>query len=49
MNTEQVAKRLVELCRTGAHAQAQQELYTSDAISIEMEGAPSGGKKGRKR
>ena len=37
MNTEQVAKRLVELCREGKYEQAQQELYGEDAASIEME------------
>ena len=39
MNTEQVAKRLVELCREGKYEQAQDELYSSDAVSVEMEGS----------
>jgi len=39
MNTEQVAKRLVELCRKGEYEQAQKELYADDAVSVEMEGA----------
>jgi ketosteroid isomerase-like protein len=39
MNTEQVAKRLVELCRKGEYEKAQKELYADDAISVEMEGA----------
>jgi hypothetical protein len=43
MNTEQIAKRLVELCRKGEYEQAQKELYANDAASIEMEGSPSGG------
>jgi hypothetical protein len=43
MTTEQIAKRLVELCRKGAYEQAQKELYANDAASIEMEGSPSGG------
>ena len=43
MNTEQIAKRLVELCREGKYEQAQDELYAQDAVSIEMEGAPGGG------
>src|SRR5262245_5881445 len=43
MNTEQIAKRLVELCRKGEYEQAQKELYADDAVSNEMEGAPSGG------
>ncbi|EIM03302.1 hypothetical protein RHOFW104T7_14355 [Rhodanobacter thiooxydans] len=42
MNTEAVAKRLVELCRKGEHEQAQRELYAQDAVSIEMPGAPAG-------
>lgn len=42
MNTEAVAKRLVELCRKGEFEQAQRELYASDAVSIEMPGAPAG-------
>ena len=42
MNTEQVAKRLVELCREGKYEQAQDELYGEDAVSIEMEGLPPG-------
>ncbi|MBU6417856.1 MAG: nuclear transport factor 2 family protein [Xanthomonadaceae bacterium] len=42
MNTEQIAKRLVELCRKGEYEQAQRELYAQDAVSIEMPGAPAG-------
>ncbi|RZA28542.1 MAG: nuclear transport factor 2 family protein [Lysobacteraceae bacterium] len=42
MNTEQVAQRLVELCREGKYEQAQAELYGEDAVSIEMEGLPTG-------
>ena len=43
MNTEQVAKRLVELCREGKGQQAQDELYSNDAISVEMEGMQAPG------
>lgn len=39
MNTEAVAKRLVELCRQGKYDEAQNELYSKDAASIEMEGS----------
>ena len=48
MNTEQVAKRLVELCREGKGQQAQDELYSKDAVSVEMEGCAraSGNAKG---
>lgn len=42
MNTEAVAKRLVELCRQGKYEQAQNELYADDAVSLEMEGLPPG-------
>lgn len=40
MNTEQIAQRLVELCRQGEYDQAQVELYADDAVSIEPEGLP---------
>ncbi|SFK53910.1 nuclear transport factor 2 family protein [Lysobacter sp. cf310] len=40
MNTEQIAQRLVELCRKGEYDQAQVELYADDAVSIEPEGLP---------
>ncbi|MEW9622983.1 SnoaL-like domain-containing protein [Rhodanobacter geophilus] len=42
MNTEAVAKRLVELCRKGEYERAQRELYAQDAVSIEMPSAPEG-------
>ncbi|RDZ27492.1 nuclear transport factor 2 family protein [Lysobacter silvisoli] len=42
MNTEQVAQRLVELCRKGEFDQAQNELYADDAASIEPKGAAEG-------
>lgn len=40
MNTEQIAQRLVELCRKGEYDRAQVELYAEDAVSIEPEGLP---------
>jgi hypothetical protein len=39
MNTPDIARRLVELCRQGAYETAQNELYSADAVSIEPEGA----------
>lgn len=42
MNTQQVAQRLVELCREGKYEQAQEELYAADAVSIEMPGMTEG-------
>lgn len=35
MTTEQIAKRLVELCRKADYETAHKELYAEDAISIE--------------
>ncbi len=40
MNTQEVANRLVELCRAGKHDQVHQELFTDQTWSIEMEGMP---------
>lgn len=38
MSIESVARRLVQLCREGKFDQAQEELYASNARSIEMDG-----------
>jgi hypothetical protein len=35
MNTNQIANRLVELCRKGQWETAQKELFANDAVSIE--------------
>jgi hypothetical protein len=40
MNTEKIARRLVELCRKGEFSQAHDELYADDAVSLEPEGSP---------
>lgn len=40
MTTEEVAAKLIELCRQGKWDQAQNELYSDDARSVEPEGAP---------
>lgn len=42
MNTQQVANRLIELCRRGEFSRAQDELYAQDVVSIEAEGVPGG-------
>ena len=42
MNTEDIARRLVQLCREGKYEQAQEELYADNAVSIEMDGLPEG-------
>lgn len=41
MNTQQIADRLVELCRRGDFETAQNELYAPDAVSIEQEATPA--------
>lgn len=40
MTTQQVATRLVELCRKGQVLQAGEELYANDIVSIEPEHSP---------
>jgi len=40
MTTQEVALKLVELCRTGRWQEAQDTLYHKDCKSIEPEGAP---------
>src|SRR5690348_11393208 len=42
MNVQQVAERLVELCREGRYTDAHEELYAQDAVNIEMEGMSDG-------
>ncbi len=39
MTIQEIAARLVELCRQGQYETAQRELYADNAISIEPEGA----------
>ncbi len=41
MNTHEIAERLVELCRKGDFETAQNELYATDAVSIEQEATPA--------
>jgi len=40
MTTQEVANRLVTLCREGNYQQAITELYSPDIVSVEAEGAP---------
>ena len=40
MNTQQIATRLVELCRQGQFEAAQKELFAEDAVSIEPQASP---------
>ncbi|HWD87358.1 MAG TPA: nuclear transport factor 2 family protein [Mucilaginibacter sp.] len=44
MKAQEVAHRLVELCREGKNAQAITELYDDHVVSIEPEGSPMAGK-----
>ncbi len=48
MTTQEIADRLVSLCREGKYEQVYQELYSEDAWSIEPEGNPYGTAKGMK-
>lgn len=41
MTTQEVANRLVELCREGKHEQVVKELYSPDIVSVEPEGMPN--------
>ncbi len=40
MNTQEIANRLVEICREGDFEKAQKELYAKDAVSIEPHATP---------
>lgn len=40
MNTQEVAQKLISLCRQGQWDQAQEELFAENAVSIEMPGTP---------
>src|ERR1700712_3232579 len=40
MNTQQVADRLVALCREGKNMDAINELYDDNIVSLEMKGMP---------
>lgn len=48
MNTQQVAERLVALCRKGEISKAMEELYADEIVSIEPEHAPTKSAKGKK-
>lgn len=39
-STQEIANRLVELCRIGDYATCYQELYSPDAVSIEPDHVP---------
>jgi len=44
MNAQQVASRLVQLCREGKNVEAINELYDDNIVSIEPDGSPMAGK-----
>ena len=41
MSTQEIANRLVELCRKGDFETAQTDLFADDAVSIEPEASPA--------
>jgi hypothetical protein len=41
MSTQEIANRLVELCRVGDYATCYQELFSNDAVSIEPDHTPA--------
>ncbi len=41
MTTQEIANRLVELCRKGDFEKVQTDLFADDAISIEQEASPA--------
>ena len=41
MNTQEIANRLVDLCRKGDYETCYKELYAQDVWSIEPEGSPN--------
>jgi len=41
MNPNEIAQRLAELCRQGKWEQAQKELFSDDAVSIEPHASPA--------
>ncbi len=47
MTTEQIANRLVELCRNWKNKEAYEELFADHAVAIEPEGAPMRETKGK--
>jgi ketosteroid isomerase-like protein len=44
MNAQEVASRLVQLCREGKNVEAINELYDDNIVSIEPDGSPMQGK-----
>ncbi|MNY32452.1 SnoaL-like domain protein [compost metagenome] len=40
MKTQEVANKLVQLCREGKHAEAIEELYADNVVSKEPKGSP---------
>jgi ketosteroid isomerase-like protein len=41
MNTQEIAQRLVELCRKSDFETAQNELFAEDAVSLEQQATPA--------
>lgn len=49
MTTQEIAHRLVSLCREGKWDTAQQELFADNAVSIEAEAMPGGSRETKGR
>ncbi len=47
MSTQEIANRLVELCRSWQHNKAYEELFADDAVAVEPEGTPNAVVKGK--
>ena len=41
MTTQEIANKLVEICRSGDFEKAQADLFAEDAVSIEQEASPA--------
>ena len=41
MTTQEIAKKLVELCRKGEFKSAQKDLFADDAVSVEPQATPA--------
>ena len=49
MNTQEIANKLVQLCREGKNREAINELYADNIVSIEPDGAPDQRMEGKEK
>ncbi len=47
MSTQEIAEKLVSLCRVGKNEEAVQSLFADHAVSMEMQGVPNGRVEGK--